>query len=80
MRSSVVGIVFVVVVVYFLFFVLICQMKVRRYTVQWVRIDMHLRAGKKKKTYVGSWLMPSCHSLQLSSPPSPPSVPKYSNC
>lgn len=44
---------FVVVVVV----AVIRQMKVRGYTIQWVRIYMHLRAGKKKNH---TWALGSC--------------------
>ena len=58
------------------------MLKIQRYTIQEVRLYIHFRnilgqAEKKKKKYRGSWLLPSGHSLKLSSPPS---APKYSNC
>ena len=57
------------------------MLKIQRYTIQEVRVYIRLRnilgQAEKKKKYMGSWLLPSGHSLKLFSPPS---VPKYSNC
>ena len=44
--------------------------KIQRYTIQEVRLYIHLRnilgqAERKKKKKMGSWLLPSGHSLKL---------------